>query len=262
MMNPHLPAPLSAVLLAAALIVTGCDSSNNTNPRTGTYAGPAQALGNGSVHASVTLENDVPTAIGVVFTETALSNLPAQPQHGVHETVLALPEEAAVTPYDHISFDWNPQGHEPPGVYDRPHFDIHFYTMTAAERDGIDPNDTERVERAPVAEHIPAGYVSTPGAVPRMGVHWVDPSSPEFTPAGFSRTFIYGFWDGKMNFLEPMITTVFIESVKASDSQVVRFPIPQPQAFEKTGYYPSHYSVRYDAEAKTYTIALDGLERR
>ena len=147
-------------------------------------------------------------------------------------------------------------------MYDRPHFDIHFYTMTTAERDGIDPADTEKVERTPMAEHIPAGYVPTPGAVPRMGAHWVDPSSPEFTPAGFSRTFIYGFWDGKMNFLEPMITTAFIESVKASDSQTISFSIPQPQAFEVTGYYPSHYSIRYDTEAKTYVIALEGLERR
>jgi hypothetical protein len=262
MINVHLPIPLSAVLLAVFLVFTGCDSSNTTNPRTGTYAGPAQTLGDGSVHASVTLEEGVPTSIGVVFTETALSNLPTQPHHGVHETVLALPAEAAVAPYDHVSFDWNPEGHEPPGVYDHPHFDIHFYTITSAERDGINPADTEKVERAPMAEHIPAGYVATPGAVPRMGVHWVDPSSPEFTPAGFSRTFIYGFWDGKMNFLEPMITTAFIESVKASDTQTARFAIPQPQAFEVAGYYPSHYSVSYDDDAKTYTIALDGLERR
>jgi len=33
-------------------------------------------------------------------------------------------------------------------------------------------------------------------------------------------------------------------------------------AFEVAGYYPSHYSICYDAEAKTYTIALEGLERR
>lgn len=260
-MNIRISVLFNALIVAAALVFVGCDSNDST-PKSGTFAGPAQTLGNGSVHASVTLDNGVPTAIGVVFTETVLENLPTQVQHGAHETVLSLPAEAAVVPFDHISFDWNPQGHEPPGVYDRPHFDVHFYTMTSAERDAIDPADTPKVDRAPRAEHIPAGYVRTPGAVPRMGVHWVDPSSPEFTPAGFSRTFIYGFWDGRMNFLEPMITTAFIESVKASASQPARFAIPQPQAFDVEGYYPSHYSVRYDAAAQTYTIALEGLTLR
>ena len=23
--------------------------------------------------------------------------------------------------------NWNPHGHIPPGIYDRPHFDVHFY---------------------------------------------------------------------------------------------------------------------------------------
>ncbi len=68
-----------------------------------------------------------------------------------------------------------------------------------------------------------------------MGAHWVDPTSPEFTGAGFSRTFLYGFWDGHMNFLEPMITKAFIESVKELEGQTATFSIPQPQAFEQGG---------------------------
>lgn len=246
----------------AALVITGGDTSTGKTSTTGTFTGPAQTLGGGTVQATVTLEGGVPTAIGVIFTEATLTNLPMQVEHGVHETMLALPAEAAVAPYDHISFDWNPRGHEPPGVYDRPHFDIHFYTMTRTERNGIDPADTTKVNRAPASQHIPAGYVPTPGAIPQMGAHWVDPQSPEFTEEGFSRAFLYGFWNGRMNFLEPMITTAFIEHVKTLDGQMARFPIPQPQAFEVAGYYPSHYSVRYDAQARAYTIALEGLEQQ
>ena len=235
--------------------------------RTGTFTGPAQPLGAGTAHAFVTLDAGTPVALGVRVTEAALETLPVQVGlHGVHETVLALPAEAPVQPYDHVSFDWQPRGHEPDGVYDRPHFDVHFYTMSSAERDLIVPADQntfdEMAARTPASQYIPAGYVATPGAIPRMGAHWIDPTSPEFTPAGFSRTFLYGFWDGRMNFVEPMITTDYLKSVKTLPGQSATFSIPQPQGFEKAGYYPTTYSIRYDAMAKAYDIVLDGLVER
>lgn len=251
--------------LIVSLAAAGCDFFHGDDADRATTYGPAQALGNGSVRSYVTLDDGEPTAIGLTFSEAALTNLPAGNEHGTHEVVLALPAETAVAPYNHISFDWNPQGHEPPGVYDRPHFDIHFYMISEAERDAITPTDPDfeaKSNKQPAAQYVPAGYVQTPGGIPRMGAHWVDPTSPEFTEDGFSRTFIYGFWDGHMAFLEPMITKAFIESVKASQDQTVSFPIPQPPAVEKPGYYPAQYSVRYDARAKTYTIALEGLKRR
>lgn len=246
----------------------GPEFSPSADPhvRTGTFAGPAQPLGNGTAHAFVTLEAGSPVAIGVRVTASALETLPVDAgPHGVHETVLALPVEAPTLPYDHISFDWQPRGHEPDGVYDRPHFDVHFYMMTAAERDRIDPVDPafEAQGRTQLdSALVPAGYVPTPDLFARMGVHWVDPSSPEFTPAGFSRTFIYGFWNGQMNFLEPMITTAFLESVKTLPGQAAAFAIPQPQRVPKAGYYPTRYSIRYDAAAQAYDIALEGLVKR
>lgn len=259
MISKSLSALLTLFLLGGALVSMGCDSSD-PSPRQSIYDGPAEALGTGTVNAFVELDGDgTPVSMGVRFTEATLTSLPT---HGAVETVLALPADAAVAPYDHVSFDWQPHGHEPNGVYTIPHFDIHFYLMTMAERATIDPADTTKVNRRPAPEYIPAGYVPTPGAVPMMGAHWVDPTSPEFTPAGFSRTFLYGFWDGSMNFVEPMITKAFIESVKAMPSQSVTFPIPQPQAFETTGFYPTAYSVRYDADAEAYEIVLEELTQR
>lgn len=248
-------------------MVAGCDlfHGGGSSDKNTTAYGPAKALGNGSVRSFVTLNHGRPTTLGLSFTEDVLIGLPEEAEHGAHETVLALPPGVAVAPYDHISFDWNPHGHEPPGVYDVPHFDIHFYMISQAERDAIDPADPDfeaKAAKRPADQYIPAGYVQTPGAVPRMGAHWVDPTSPEFTEAGFSRTFIYGFWDGQMNFLEPMITTAFLEGLKASAEQAVTLPIPQPQAFEEAGYYPTHYSVRYNASEKTYTIALERLTKQ
>lgn len=261
-LNKSLSLPL---LVCAALAVAGCDLFHQDDTDRATAYGPTQALGEGSVRSFVTHEDGVPVTLGIAFTEEALTNLPAGNEHGVHETTLPLPTGLQTPPYNHISFDWNPQGHEPDGVYDRPHFDIHFYMISEAERDAITPEDPDfeaKSNKQPAAQHVPAGYVQTPGGIPRMGAHWVDPTSPEFTGEGFSRTFIYGFWDGHMTFLEPMIAKAFIENVKTLDGKSVSFAIPQPPAFEKSGYYPTRYSVRYDAGAKTYTIALERLTWR
>ena len=121
-----------------------------------------------------------------------------------------------------MELDWNPKGHG--GPYVAPHFDFHFYRISLAERDAIDPATPEYAERAanlPAAEQLPAGYVAahllmnlTPAqaAVPKMGLHWVDTKSPELPPQNqpFTATFIVGSWDGRVIFDEPMITRDFI----------------------------------------------------
>ena len=38
------------------------------------------------------------------------------------------------------NLQWHPSGHEPEHVYDVPHFDVHFYTITEKTRGGIVPN--------------------------------------------------------------------------------------------------------------------------
>ena len=133
------------------------------------------------------------------------------------------------TPYRFVELDWNPGGHEPAGVYDTPHFDFHFYTVDAAVRDAIDPKAlgqqaflAKSAALPPEAERPTFVALAPPGApvaaVPRMGVHWIDPRTPElqglfgrpeaFRP--FTTTFIHGSWDGRFIFDEPMITRAFI----------------------------------------------------
>jgi hypothetical protein len=38
--------------------------------------------------------------------------------------------------------------------------------------------------------------------------------------------------------------------------------LKQPQAYQKTGYYPTAYNVRVDQQSKDYVIALTGLTMR
>lgn len=72
-----------------------------------------------------------------------------------------------------------------------------------------------------------------------MGKHWVDSTSPELNGQPFTQTFIYGTYNGKVTFYEPMITLDFL---KDNDSFVRS--IPQPEKFRKTGYYPTELRIR------------------
>lgn len=250
---------------AIALLAAGFLATEAPNPSV--HYGDAKALGNGSARSFVTLgENDQPTAIGFTFDEAALTGLPEEiPPYNVLEVSLALPEGVEALPFNHLGLDWNPKGHEPEGIYTHPHFDFHFYTISEAERDQIMPTDPEfeaKAQRLPEATYIPAGYISPPGnfPIPRMGLHLLDPASPELHGGHmFTQTLIWGSYDGQINFIEPMVTKAYIESVKGLDGQAVTTPVTQPQAVAKAGYYPTHYSVRYDAKAKTYSVALEGL---
>jgi hypothetical protein len=106
--------------------------------------------------------------------------------------------------------------------------------------------------------------------VPQMGLHWLDVRSPELqglagNPAGFkpfTKTFIYGSWNGQYIFDEPMITRAYIlEKKTATDPSVVDEVIPVSTAaqYSPAGFYPSAYRITWDAQQKEYRIALTQL---
>jgi hypothetical protein len=254
-MAAPLPAWVLVVLLASLPAFCGADAKNS-----GTHEGPVTTRGNGEARAFVTLDGEGrPTALGVRMSEAALKGLPAEtPGHGpAWEYRLELPEEAAHTGYDHITVDWNPHGHLPPGVYDAAHFDFHFYLINAAERDRItlEGDDLARASRPPAPEFMPAGYVLPEGtAEPRMGAHAIDPGAPEFNNEAFSKTFIYGFHDGRMVFVEPMVTKAFLDSREDMTELVA-----VPESYQVPGYYPTRYRVGFDPQSNEHVVTLEGL---
>jgi hypothetical protein len=176
------------------------------------------------------------------------------------EHILELPHSAKLTPFKFVELDWNPHGHEPDGIYNRPHFDFHFFTITKAERDAIDPADPDYIRKAehlPQAELIPSGYFLPRPILPfpRMGVHWVASEATEFKGKPFTHTLIHGSWDGRMIFYEPMITKAFLET-----KPDITVPITPAIRFEPSGYHPTAYSVRYDRSLRTYRVSLSGFE--
>jgi hypothetical protein len=225
--------------------------------------GETKPLGNGVARSWVSLDsNGNPTAIGLTFNEEALSNLPKEPPPGAEgtELSLALPPQASATAFKHIMLNWNPHGHPPTSIYDLPHFDFHFYTISEEERGGIkvSGDDLVKSRKKPDAAFVPEGYVYVPDSeVPRMGAHWVNPLSKELQGQKFTSTFLYGSYDGRLVFAEPMITKAFLET-KANLTET----LSQPVKYESNAYYPTKYSVRYDPATKEYTVALEGMTLR
>lgn len=265
-MDLRVPAMALALGAAIAAGASYADSPAQPRGRDGRFYGQPLVMGNGTLRSYVVLEGGVATEIGVAISESALQGLPQAGAHGgSHESgshtdmvefLPPLPPEAAATPFKLIEVDWNPAGHVPPGVYDLPHFDFHFYGITKAERDRItqdDPEFGEKAVRYPAEQYLPAGYIAV-DPVPRMGQHWIDPTSPELHGETFTRTLIYGTWDGELIFVEPMITKAFIES-----KPNITLPIPQPLAYAQEWPRAERYSIRYDAAAREYRIALEGL---
>jgi hypothetical protein len=234
-------------LALVALAVVGACSSDTAPLATREIDGAPVAIGQGSAHSYVVAgSNNAPSSIGVVLTTSALDGLPSTDAMWD----LPLPSGIAVPPYDHITINWNAQGH-PPQVYGLPHFDFHFYTISSAVQASIQGGpDTTTVSAA----DVPRDYVSGVVAVPDMGVHWVDTTAAEFHGQTFDRTMIFGFYHGSMVFLEPMITRTYLSANPTASAAV-----KQPQVFAKAGYYPTRYGVRADAAAKTIRISLDSL---
>lgn len=265
-------------LVVIALGTTACRDGGTSPKGPRLVYGASQALGHGTARTYVTLDNaGKPLSLGVAISESAMGTLPQQPHPGMPAAAmltLALPSQAAATGYDHVMLDWNPAGHEPEHVYTHPHFDFHFYQITPAQRDQMTPGNPEFGAKSgifPTAEYVPTGFVAgsvlanvppAAAAVPLMGMHWLDTSSPELQPPPngktFTATFIYGSYDGTFIFVEPMITKAHIETAKGR-AQGYRYTLPMPGKVARTGSYPGAYAITWNEAAREYRISLEAL---
>jgi hypothetical protein len=106
-----------------------------------------------------------------------------------------------------------------------------------------------------------------------MGVHWIDARSPEIQALlghpelakPFTTTFIYGSWNGRFTFVEPMITRDFILGRRAATTATQRdsvIALPMGAQASPAGLYPAAYRIAWDATANEYRIALTQLTSR
>lgn len=235
-------------------------SANNAHSLLRTYYGPMVSMGNGYARTWFTMIKYInkPLAIGIECTDAALDNLPHDPLDFAASTfVLPLHQKAkTLTPFDHVTINWEPEGHEPAGIYSVPHFDVHFYKINLASQMVIGPLPTA----PPAPGLLPASYVIEGATVPQMGTHWLDPASPELPPvsAPFDHTMIYGSHEGQVIFIEPMITHAFLE-----EGGFVSKSFPQPVYFAPNNkYYPGKYNIWKNPFNKRHYIALSDFTWR
>ncbi len=222
------------------------------------YRGPIVKMGNGEVRSVFTLSpTGVPLKLSIEMNDAALTGLTADPADFANSTfVLSIPQKAKdLTAFNHLVVDWNPKGHPPFDIYGIPHFDFHFYRISLAQQDAIPPYDATTAalfDKAPPTGFIPGTFIATPGGVPQMGKHWVDTKAPEYNGGTFTKTFIYGTYDGAVTFYEPMITYDYISGGTESSTA-----FDQPKYFAPDQkYYPTKYETTRDVKNHTHTVSL------
>lgn len=242
-------------------------------PTATTHRSESRPLGNGEISSFVTTVADSkPKYVGVHLSSGALDGLATPDEvaasdrgvdhHGLWSLPFRLPlPEAAPPPFDHVGFGWNPEGHPPRGVWNVPHFDIHFHfespeTVSAIDRDVIDTLP-DRI--------VPEGYMlAEDGAIiPEMGAHLAPEDTPEFNGGAFTNTLIWGTADvddsagRELHFVEPMVTVDHLRGRATVD----RRPVAQPDVYPTPGWYPTSYAVG-PADGGGYAVALAAFEER
>jgi hypothetical protein len=280
--------PSELSLLAATLALAACASSPTSPPARS--LGWQAPLGDGVVASYAEFDaSGAPAAIGIVFSARALDGLPSESDNHhcvgrgddgsmtpttrcVHtsEHVIPLPDVASRrsdVPFKWVLLNWNAHGHIPPGIYDVPHFDVHFMMapitdVFAIQSGGCGPErvrcDQFAIARKPVpADYLNADFRDVEAVAPAMGNHLIDVTGPEFNKQPFTRSMIYGAYDGRITFYEEMVSRAHLLAKPNACT-----PIKAPRAFAVAGYYPTATCVRYDAATGDYTVSMERFVAR
>ena len=283
--------PANAVAFASlAIFSAGCMQSLDSG-NSGRALGAARTVGEGTTAGYVEFEDGGrPRAIGVVISGSALNSMPVEPTDGHrcfdadgndsidimsecshwHEFVLPLPSEASRRsdiPFKWALLNWNPGGHIPPGVWDVPHFDVHFYiepieNVFALKRGPCGPEFLRCDQFELATKPVPANYMhpdfdNVGAAAPAMGNHLIDQSGPEFHGEPFKRHWIFGVYDGRVIFYEEMVARSYLLSGPDTCNA-----IKSPEDVAITGFYPTNSCIRYNKETDEYTVSMEDFVRR
>jgi hypothetical protein len=201
--------------------------------------------------------------VGAVVPMGSIENSPVQEPMAwppVAVATLAMPaavqKSAGLTDF---TMYWEAGGH-PPGPYMTPHFDFHFYTIPAADREAIDCTDVSKpAALAPAYGIIDVplppdmakmmGVASLIGlCVPKMGMHTLLTSEME-SKDPFKGSMVIGYYKAKPIFIEPMITKTMLLEKKS-------FDLPIPTIPGLAGAHPTKFHAEYDAAKASYRFVF------
>lgn len=259
------------------------------NPRR--VGGAIAEIGDGWVETYSEIDDQgIPSAIGITLSKEALNNLPHDMGDGHrcadfdnngsidkqteclpwHERILPLPSDISRNkdiPFKWVLMNWNPHGHMPEGVWNTPHFDVHFYMEPIENIFALMPGpcgpekmrcDQYELAIKPVpANFIHKDYIDVGAAAPAMGNHLVDTSAPEFHGAPFTRSWIYGAFDGRIIFYEEMLSLSYLTS-RPNEC----YPIKTTPEVAVSGYYPSQVCTRFNPSDMSVSVSMEEFSFR
>ncbi len=243
-------------------------------PKGNTEWGDSIEIGNGEVTTfSTVTPSGKPKYVGLHLSEGTLDGLPypeddADELRNIHGLWakpfnLDFPDNTP-DPINYAGCAWNPEGHTPAGVYNKPHFDFHFHFYEPETVRSIGPGVIEELPN----EKIPDGYQLIEGGaiIPAMGAHLAPKDAPEFDDRSdasvWEETLIWGAADVdndgeyENNYVEPMITVDYFQNHL---NGVEKQDIAQPNVYPKDGFYPTTYTVR-DLGDGGYAVVMEDFE--
>jgi hypothetical protein len=217
--------------------------------------GPPIPIGSGFAQAYIKYADSQLVEVGVSLTPGVMEGLPNELMGHMHEYLAHFPPHNP-TVYTHITMHWNYKGHRPT-PYLIPHFDFHFNMISETERKAITSDEVQGMHYPPPL-YLPRSYAPAPPiSTPEMGVHWANSAADELHDIRFTQTLLYGTWDGRVVFVEPMITREFLMS-----KPDVTIPIAMPQKYAAAGIYATAFTIRWNKELSEYQVALTSFVRK
>jgi hypothetical protein len=232
---------------------------------TGTfYSSPVQILVGGSNlvgvgRGFVTVNQGVPTAVGLDLAAEAVKQLPVPGFDSPAIYGVALPPESVYTPFTYIAISyWS--GHTPQGIGDVPHFHPLFGIYPPQLPDPTFANEIMQ----PAPEEIPKDHFMQAGSdavAPGIGAAWQDPIQPQNQAGWDSTGQNYFFYKGHMNDIGLGATNTFLLRQQEGKEPTRSDVIKQPEVYPLPGYYPHRYSVSYDSSRKVHRFVLEDFRK-
>lgn len=257
--------------------------------------GASARLGDGTLTAFSQRVGDRPVAIGLIMSDSSLDGLPYEPAtdgtecYDVNGDGTTDPDTECTdgyanqldlnasfrrhvdSPFTYLLVNWNPQGHMPKEIYGVPHYDVHFYMNDNAERlkirtgacgEVVNCDDYALGEKLPAAKYIAPDYGFTGAVAPAMGNHLIDQTGPEFNGQPFTRTWIYGTWNGENTFDEAMVTRAWYTGLRDGSTANGCYAVKLPSAWQKSGWYPTKYCLTHRPNRGEVVTSLEDFVYR
>ncbi len=254
-----LPSP-AVCAFAVAILISAC-SSDAPPSSIAVVDGPCGDMYGASVCTWAEVEGEEVVRVGANIPLAAIQNAPADAEMVWPPEVVAIVQLPDVARdqmgIQNVKIYWEAHGH-PPGPYLTPHFDFHFFTITAEEANAIDCSDLSKPTELP--EGYAAPDIDIPGVgnliglcVPGMGMHALLEEEME-SEVLFEGTLVVGYYADAPIFFEPMITRDLLQQ-----RQTFSLDFPTIVGAGSGVVLPTKFDAVYDAEASAYRFVFSGF---